>query len=100
MSETRQYPPPGTRVRWSSQAQGYRKAKEGVVRVLRNGEASQYACAFRHVEVFGFRDRPALSEVLVVEVDTVDGQPRTRGPRYYRPRAEWLETVETKGGEG
>lgn len=91
---TAAYPPPGTRVRWTSQAQGYRKAKEGTVRVLRNGEATSYSCAFRQVEVFGW-GRAALDEVIVVEVDKVDGQPRRSGPRFYRPRPEWLEVAET-----
>jgi hypothetical protein len=31
---------------------------------------------------------------LVVEVDTINGEPRRRGPRYYRPRAGWLEVAD------
>jgi hypothetical protein len=72
MSETRSYPSPGTRVRWTSRG----KQREGVV-----------------VEALG---------ATAVLVNTVNGRPAS-GPgsrRYYHPRPQWLEVVETPVGGG
>jgi hypothetical protein len=86
-----QYPPVGTRVRWTSQAGGHTKTKEGVVRWLARHHARN--CAFSLFENWP-RVGPIYDAIaLVVEVDTVNGQPRRSGPRYYRPRAPWLEVV-------
>lgn len=106
MSRDYQYPPVGTRVRWTSQAQGYTKTKEGVVTVQRKEDAQRRPSRFAfHVYeswpktesvtlAGGFFVAERLAEVaLVVEVDTINGQPRRSGPRYYRPREEWLEVV-------
>jgi hypothetical protein len=99
------YPPAGTRVRWTSQANAYRKTKEGVVTEISRDGAFLHPsrCAFREedwpttgykVEHAFFTAYQLAPSALVVEVDTVNGQPRRSGPRYYRPRAEWLEMVD------
>jgi hypothetical protein len=88
-------------VRWSSQGGGKRSTKEGVVTTITREDARGGQLASNLRETFGWPDDPRSRHgwrVAAVEVDTINGQPRTRGPRYYRPRVEWLERVETKGG--
>lgn len=101
MTALTEYPPVGTRVRWTSRGNGRQRTKEGLVSTLAWEDAAPALCSF----VFWLPFYEAGGETLdqrrgmvvpVVEVDTVDGQGRRRGPRYYRPRPHWLEVLETK----
>lgn len=70
--------------------------------MLDRRDANSAALAFHFGEVFGhnFDPRPRFKqETEVVDVDTVDGKPRKGTRRYYHPRPQWLEVVETNGGE-
>lgn len=87
------YPLVGTRVRWTNRG----KTREGVVVLLDRRDAQSSHLAFRFGEVFGWnRGGPRFKQAVeVVEVDTINGRPRTRQPMYYHPRPQWLETAET-----
>lgn len=91
MTDHHQYPPAGTRVRWTSRG----KTREGVVSPLGLPVARSAFCAFKRATSWPRDERGNMAAVaLVVEVDTINGEPRRRGPRYYRPRAGWLEVAD------
>ena len=91
---TAAYPPVGTRVRWTNRG----VEREGAVVSLHRDDAKSPLLAFHFREVFGWPGdrRPRYKDAAaVVDVDTVDGKPRTGARRYYHPRPQWLEVVET-----
>lgn len=78
----------------------HRNHREGAHRPYLRSEL-----AFNFFEVFGWPPRTWLDDghrdprykeaTEVVDVDTVDGQSRTGKRRYYHPRPQWLEVMET-----
>jgi hypothetical protein len=75
--------------------------REGAVVLLDRLDARGSHISFHFFEVFGFPRTPKYrKEAEVVEVDTINGRPRTRQPAYYHPRPQWLEAVETTVGGG